>query len=207
MNVRESYDSAARVYAEHLYRELEGKPLDRHLLNRFTESVKGRGLVVDLGCGPGHIAKYLSESGVEVCGIDLSPEMIRIAREMSPGLDFRVGDMMALDIADESLAGIVAFYSIVHFDAQGIDAVFKECSRVLSSAGLILLAFHIGDEVVHADDLFGQPVNLDFRFHHPTDVMNTLKSNHLTVIESTEREPYEGAEHQSRRAYILARRD
>ena len=206
MNVKDSYDSAARAYAEHLYRELEGKPLDRHLLNRFAESLEGKGLVADLGCGPGHVSKYLSERGVEVCGIDLSPEMIRVAREMSPDLDFRVGDMLALDLSSESLAGIVAFYSIVHFDSRGIDTAFKECSRVLSHGGLMLVAFHIGDEIIHADDLFGQPVTLDFRFHQPTNVVNALQSNHFSVIESTEREPYEGAEHQSRRAYILARR-
>jgi ubiquinone/menaquinone biosynthesis C-methylase UbiE len=207
VNVKESYDSAARAYAEQLYRELDGKPLDRHLLNRFAESVRDKGLVADLGCGPGHVARYLSEQGVEVCGIDLSPEMVRIAREMSPSLDFRAGDMMALELDDESLAGIVAFYSIVHFDSGEISAAFRECSRVLSTGGLIMLAFHIGDEVVHVDDLFGQKVSLDFRFHQPRDVMRALASNRLTVIESTERAPYEGREHQSRRAYILARKD
>ena len=207
MNVQESYDSAARAYAEHLFSELDGKPLDRHLLNRLAEAVESKGLVADLGCGPGHVAGYLSERGVEVCGIDLSPEMIRVAREMSPDLDFRVGDMMSLDFADGSLAAIVAFYSIVHFDLSEVAAVLKECRRVLAPSGLMLLAFHIGDGIVHADDLFGQPVALDFRFHQPRDVVNSLKENHFKVIESSEREPYEGAEHPSRRAYILARRD
>lgn len=42
-DVRESYDSAARAYAEHLATELEHKPLDRHLLNRFAEAVRGQG--------------------------------------------------------------------------------------------------------------------------------------------------------------------
>ncbi|HEX6863269.1 MAG TPA: hypothetical protein VF414_10665 [Thermoanaerobaculia bacterium] len=53
MDVRESYDSAAQAYAEHLASELDHKPLDRHLLNRFAEETRGRGLVADLGCGPG----------------------------------------------------------------------------------------------------------------------------------------------------------
>lgn len=204
-DIQTSYDSAAAAYAEHLFTELEGKPLDRHLLNRFAESVKGNGLVADLGCGPGHVAKYLYDHGVDVCGIDLSPEMIRIARTMCPGLDFRVGDMRSLDLADESLAGIVAFYSIVHFDSSELAAVSGECRRVLASGGLMLLAFHIGDEVVHVDDLWDQPVTLDFRFHQPRDVMKALNSVNLKVIESTEREPYEGAEHPSRRSYLLAR--
>jgi ubiquinone/menaquinone biosynthesis C-methylase UbiE len=167
----------------------------------------GKGLVADLGCGPGHIAKYLQENGVQVFGIDLSPGMIRCARRMCPDIEFRVGDMASLDIADESLVGIVAFYSIVHFESSQLTTVFKECRRVLSPGGLMLLAFHIGDEIVHADDLWGQQVNLDFRFHQPCDVKASLLAAHLTVIESAEREPYEGAEHQSRRAYLLARAD
>ena len=56
MDVRESYDSAASAYTEHLASELAHKPLDRHLLNRFAEATRDGGLVADLGCGPGHVA-------------------------------------------------------------------------------------------------------------------------------------------------------
>lgn len=73
MNVRDSYDSAAEAYAQHLASELDRKPLDRHLLNRFAEEVRGRGLVADIGCGPGHVARYLHDRGVSIVGIDLSP--------------------------------------------------------------------------------------------------------------------------------------
>ena len=109
MDVRQSYDSAARAYAEHLASELDRKPLDRHLLNRFAEAVRCGGLVADLGCGPGHVARYLDAQGVRMVGIDISPGMIRVAKELHPALDFRVGDMAALDLSDASLAGIVAF--------------------------------------------------------------------------------------------------
>jgi SAM-dependent methyltransferase len=206
-SIGQSYDSAAKAYAERLFNELDAKPLDRHLLNRFAESMKGRGLVGDMGCGPGHVAKYLHLHGVEVCGIDISLEMIRIAKGMSPEIDFKVGDMLSLDIADGSFAGIVAFYSIVHFDSSELATALSECRRVIKDGGLILLAFHIGDEVIHLDDLFDRPVDLDFRFHQTANVTNALKSHRFTVIESTEREPYEGAEHPSRRSYLLARAD
>lgn len=205
MDIKESYDSAATAYAEHLFSELAQKPLDRHFLNRFAEEVGGRGLVADLGCGPGHVAKVLHEQGANVCGVDLSPEMVRCAAELCPGLEFRVGDMRALDFADGSLAGIVAFYSIVHFEPPELDPVMRECRRVLTHGGLMLLAFHVGDETVHVDDLWGRPVSLDFRFHQPNDVKSTLQSARFRVTESTEREPYEGVEYPSRRCYLLAR--
>lgn len=205
MDIRASYDSAAEAYAEHLATELDHKPLDRHLLNRFAEETRGRGLVADLGCGPGQVARYLEEQGATVVGIDLSPEMIRVATGLHPGIEFRVGDMNRLDLPGASLAGIVAFYAIVHFSPAELGAIFEEFRRVLSPGGLALISFHIGDEVVHADDLFGSPVSLDFRFHVPSAVVEALRGAQLAVIEHVEREPYEGAEYPSRRCYLLAR--
>jgi len=205
MDVRQSYDSAARAYAEHLASELDRKPLDRHLLNRFAEAVRGVGLVADLGCGPGHVARYLDAQGVRMVGIDLSPEMIRVASEFQPGIEFRAGDMRALDLPDGSLAGVIAFYAIVHFQPEELGPVFREMRRVLAPGGLALLSFHVGEEVVHLDDLFGAPVSLDFRFHVPDRVIEALESAGFTVMERIDRQPYEGAEYPSRRCYLLAR--
>jgi SAM-dependent methyltransferase len=205
MNIRESYDSAAEAYAEHLAAELARKPLDRHLLNRFAEETRGRGLVADLGCGPGHVARYLHDQGVTVVGIDLSPNMITCASRLNPGLDFKVGDMRKLDLPAASLAGIVAFYAIVHFESTELDAIMLELRRVLAPGGLALVSFHVGDQIVHVDDLFGARVNLDFRFHSPREVVDALRSAHFAVTEHVEREPYEGAEYPSRRCYLLAR--
>lgn len=205
MDVRESYDSAAAAYAEHLADELAGKPLDRHLLNRFAEGVRDRGLVADLGCGPGHVTRYLHEQGASVVGIDLSAEMIRVAARLNPGLDFRVGDMRRLDSPDAAFAGIVSFYSLVHFAPSELGTVLVEIRRVLAPGGLALFAFHAGDEVVHVDELFGAPVTLDFQFHVPERVVQVLALARLPVFERLGREPYEGAEYASRRCYLLSR--
>jgi len=205
MDISQSYDSAARAYAEHLADELAHKPLDRHLLNRFAEETRGRGLVADLGCGPGQVARYLHEQGVATVGMDLSPAMIEVARGLNPGIEFRVDDMTHPSFADASLAGIVSFYSIVHFEAAELDRVFQQMRRVLVPGGLALVAFHIGEQVVHLDDLYGAPVSLDFRFHLPSNVVEALRTAQLAVIEHTEREPYEGVEYPSRRCYLLAK--
>ncbi len=203
--VRESYDAAAAAYADHLGDELDGKPLDRHLLNGFAEAMRGRGLAADLGCGPGHITRVLHNRGLSMVGLDLSPGMIAIAASRNPGIEFRTGDMRALPFDDASLAGIVAFYSIIHFEARELPAVFREMRRVLAPGGLAQIAFHLGTEIVHRDDLFGVPVSLDFRFHERARVVAALRDADLRVIEEVEREPYPDAEYPSRRCYLLAR--
>lgn len=204
-DVRASYDAAARAYAEHVAGELAHKPLDRHLLNRFAEEVRGRGIVADVGCGPGHVAAYLHAQGAEVVGIDLSPEMVRCARELHPGLDFRTGDFTALELATGSLAGAVAFYAIVHLDPPELAPVMAELRRVVAPGGIVLVAFHAGGERLHVDELFGQAVSLDFRFHTPADVERALRAAGFAVTERVEREPYPGVEYPSRRCYLLAR--
>lgn len=205
-DIRDSYDAAAEAYADHLFDELDRKPLDRHLLNRFAESVRNRGPVADLGCGPGHVARYLHGQGVDVFGIDLSPEMVRVARERNPALEFRTGDMTALDLDDASLGGIVAFYSIVHAEMAGLAPIFSEMRRVLRPDGLALIAFHLGEEAVAVDDLFGARVSLTFRFHPRDVVVAAMTAAGLRLLEQVEREPYEGAEYPSRRCYLLAAR-
>lgn len=202
---RASYDTLASAYVEHLAGELAGKPLDRHLLNRFAEELRGRGRVLDLGCGPGHIAGYLRGQGAAVFGIDLSPEMIREARALNPGIDFSVGDMRALDLEDASIAGILAFYSLIHLDDDGIAAALKEMRRVLAPDGILLAAFHVGEETLHRDELWGHPISLDFRFLTPARIQTQLREAGFVVTESTEREPYPDAEYPSRRCYLFAR--
>jgi SAM-dependent methyltransferase len=204
--IRDSYDRVAGAYVEHLYDELARKPLDRHLLNRFAEEVRDRGLVADVGCGPGHVAGYLHEKGVQVIGIDLSPAMIRHALSLAPGIDYRTGDMRALELPDASLTGIVAFYSIVHLSDDEVATAFREFVRVLQPGGALIVAFHVGDDVVHRDEMWGQSVTLDFRFFRSEFVRAQLEQAGLRVTETTEREPYEGAEHASRRCYMFARK-
>ncbi|HXI11313.1 MAG TPA: methyltransferase domain-containing protein [Thermoanaerobaculia bacterium] len=204
-SLRTSYDSVAAAYVEHLYSELERKPLDRHLLNRFAEEVRERGMVSDLGCGPGHVARYLHDKGVQVSGVDLSPEMVRWATRLNPGMDFHVGDIRSLELADASQVGIVAFYSVIHLAPSELGLAFREFLRVLTPGGVLLVSFHVGDHVVHLDEMWERMVSLDFHFLSPAKVITELQSAGFLVTEIVEREPYEGVEYPSRRCYLFAR--
>ncbi|HYJ04279.1 MAG TPA: class I SAM-dependent methyltransferase [Chthoniobacterales bacterium] len=201
-----SYDAVADEYVRRIAGELQHKPLDRALLDRFAEATRERGPVCDLGCGPGHVARYLKERGLEVVGCDLSPKMVEAARLLNPEIIFHQADMTALDHADESWAGLVAFYSIIHIPRTEIAKTLREFRRILQPGGLLFLSFHIGDETVHLDDWWEQKVNVDFFFFQPEEIVNELQAAGFEIEETIEREPYPEVEHQSRRAYIFARR-
>lgn len=208
-STQESYDRVAADYARHYLDEFEHKPLDRELLERFAGRVveSGGGRVCDLGCGPGQVAHYLQglRMDMEVIGIDLSPAMLQQARLASPGIDFQQGNMRALDLPDGWLAGIAAFYSIIHIPRNDVTTVLKEFRRVLRVKGILLLCFHIGTEVLHAEELLGNPISLDFTFFEPDEMQSYLREAGFSVDEVIERPPYPEVEYPSRRAYIFAR--
>jgi len=205
--VQSSYDVVADEYARHIYDELRHKPLDRQLLDRFEERVRGMGLACDLGCGPGQVARYLHDRGVAVCGVDLSAGMIERARQLSPGIEFRQDDMRGLDVPAEAWAGIEAFYAIVNLPPADVERALREMLRVLRLGGLLLLTFHIGEETLHEEVLWDRPVSLDFYFFRTADVARYLTRAGFEIEEIIEREPYAPeVEYQSRRAYILTRK-
>lgn len=205
-DTRASYDSVARQYADAIAGELADKPFDRDFLDRFADLVRDRGHVVELGAGPGHVAAYLAQGGVDVSALDLSPQMVDQAKRLFPGIQAVVGDMLDLPYANGSLAGVVAFYSIVHFDDDQVATAFKEMTRVLRTGGYVALAFHVGDETVHREQWWDMPVVLDSRFLPVDLVTRLLAEAGLEVLSAEEREPYAPeVEYQSRRAYIVAR--
>jgi SAM-dependent methyltransferase len=202
--VQTTYDLVADEYGRRIFLELEHKPLDRQLLDQFAARVRAIGPACDMGCGPGHIARYLHEQGLQVMGIDLSPGMVSCARKLNPKIDFKQGDMRLLDIEDESWGGIAAFYSLIHIPRADILDVLREFKRVLRPGGWLLLAFHVGDTVVHLDEWWSHEVSVDFIFFRAEEMSGFITSVGLQVGEILEREPYPDVEHPSRRAYIFA---
>ena len=205
LETQDSYDRIAGEYARQIYHELDGKPLDRAILDRFAARLLGLGVVCDMGCGPGQIGRYLADRGLPIVGVDLSPGMLAQAATLNPDIIFRAGDMRALDEPDGAWAGIAVFYAIIHIPPGEVVAALMEMRRVLQPDGLLLLAFHTGDEVVRSEELMGQAVALDFWFYTPAQMRGWLEQAGYVVEEVIEREPYAPeVEHQSRRAYVVS---
>lgn len=162
--LRAAHDLLAAVYVERLAGLLDQMPIERALLGLFAELVRGSGTgteVGDIGCGTGRLAPYLSLQGLAPHGVDLSPEMIRVARRDHPDHPFEVADLRALPFEDASLGGVVAWYSLMYLAPEHRGAAFGELARVLEPGGHLAMAFKLGDDTLRRG---GRSLDLDIGF-------------------------------------------
>jgi SAM-dependent methyltransferase len=209
--VRAGYDAVATTYDEQFADELDHKPLERGLLEAFC-AMAPPGAIADIGCGPGHITRFLAERRGDVLGVDLSPAMIAVARRRYPRQRFEVASMLGLPYADGVWAGVVAMYSIIHLNPDELVQAFAQFARTLRPEGILLMSFHVDGpgfapgDVNHVRTFLGHTVDMDGYFVDPAEVTTDLVANGFRVLARLDREPIADIEFPSRRCYILARR-
>jgi len=143
--VRQAYASVAELYIGQFGTSQQVHADDLAFIGRHLAGRPGR--VLDLGCGPGHITDYLRSLGVDATGIDIVPEFIAHAQGAYPSGSYQLGSMEALAVADHSIAGILAWGSLIHLPPQDLDAVLAEFRRVMAPGGMLVVALFVGDAV------------------------------------------------------------
>jgi len=144
-----------------------------------------------MGCGPGHITRYLFDKGLNVFGIDISERCIQIAQTENPKMRFQVMDMARLDIADESIDGIISFYSIIHTPKRLIHILFHEFNRVLKKSGKMLVVVKKGNMEGYLDELEGFKTRLYFTNFTEEELKSYLQTCGFELIFLETRQPYD----------------
>jgi trans-aconitate methyltransferase len=169
----------------------------------FAEHV-GDGPVLDLGCGPGRITAHLAGLGLDVSGADLSPAMVAEAGRRYPDLRFTVARLDAPGVPDGSLAGLVAWYSLIHVPSVDLPRTLRAVTNALAPGGYLQLAFHHGRDHRTITEAYGHVLDLDAWHLDPDDLTPALAEVGLEVTATVVRAP-EGPE-RSAQAYLLARK-
>lgn len=145
-SVRSAYDAMAPVYRERIPDLRAEQPVDRAMITAFGEHVRSTSSrsVLDFGCGTGRLVPTLQELGLDVTGVDLSDGMVAIARTDHPEVDFHVVTPGHLPFADESFAGVLAWYSLIHVPPHELVGMLGELARVLAPGGYVLTGFQAG---------------------------------------------------------------
>lgn len=163
--VRKAYDTVAEDYGRQLPDTRAETSLDLAMIDAFAEAVTSGDdpRVLDAGCGTGRISRYLADHRCSVEGLDLSSNMVAVARRDHPGLPFTVGSLADLPYADGQFAGVMLWYSIIHTPPDGQARIFAEAARVLRPGGYLLVGFQSGEgtrDVSGAYRQFGHDIEL-----------------------------------------------
>lgn len=204
-NTRISYDTVAAGYADRVREALAGQRYLRAALALFTDSVReiGGGPVADVGCGPGHVTAHLHKLGVDAFGIDLSPEMIEIARRDHPGLRFEVGSMTDLDLPAGSLAGLLAWQSLIHIPDNEVSTVFTHFHRALRPSAPLQLLFHVGaGSQLKTEGYGGHPMKVRVHRRQPDRMATWLRDAGFEVEAQMLLDP----DGKASQAFLFARR-
>jgi len=179
----------ATLFVGDLDRDADG----RRRLAAFAEMAATRsGVVADLGCGPGHVVDHLHGLGLAAIGYDLSPGQIAQARSAFPDAQFHVGDLAALDVADSSLGGIVARYSLIHMPPSRFGDVFGEWIRVLEPGAPVLVSFFASSSAEAHGSPFDHAVVTAYVLF-PATIVRQLQDAGFTDVEFGVCDPSEGA--------------
>lgn len=166
-------------------------PIDQSLLGAFIEMIKGPSFlrVADVGCGPGRVASFMADRGLNVVGVDVSPAMLAIAMTAHPQVQFAQGQLDALPFESGGLAAVVCWYSIIYTPEDRLVETFEELARVLTPGGHLLLAFQAEGEPLHREDAFGSGLPLTSYRHSVSDVVGLLEESGFRISATVIRAP------------------
>jgi SAM-dependent methyltransferase len=203
MSISTYYNAEAPSYAQKFAHELDNKPYDRYILDRFSSLIPEKGAVCEIGCGPGQVNCYLKTRNSIRYGLDLSLHMLQESFKLEPFNLPINGNYFHMPFKNGSLDGILGFYAIVHDETSQIELLLSEVRRVLKPCGVFVFSFHIGNNRITATNT-GSTV--EYIFHDFEKVNDIVNRSNFTILESVVRFPYSDVEYPSRRAYFLLRK-
>lgn len=178
----QTWNKIAKIY--------EDKFMDLDLYNdtydTFFDLIKATSSVLEIGCGPGNISNYLLTKNptLKIKGVDISENMVTLARTNNPGAEFEIMDCRNLDRLNEKYDAIIGGFCIPYLSKADCIKLISDCKNLLHHSGLLYLSFVAGDHE-RSGYITGRPGNRTyFYFHNLGDLEKELKANSFKIIRS-----------------------
>lgn len=173
-----TYNKTAKEYAENVKGFV---PMNE--LKKFVNYIVS-GKVLDIGCGSGVGAKTIQERGLKVFGIDLSEELLKIAKLESPNSKFYLMDMMNLEFPANNFEGIWQMASLLHLEKKDVPMALNEANRVLKPKGVIYVPVKMGEgEGLEKDKRYNNALKY-YAYYQPKEIEILLENANFEVLEN-----------------------
>ncbi len=154
--------------------------------DKFCELIKtGKPNLLELGCGPGNVTKYLKQrfQDSEIVAIDLAPRMIDVARSHLSGVDFRVMDVRDIMALDLHFDAIMCSFCLPFLSKEDTQKLISDCSEKLVKDGVLYLSTMEGDESKAGFEptCFSGDSKVYFNYHQHHELEKALLDNGFIV--------------------------
>lgn len=192
------YDKIAESYANEF-----SEPSD--YIDEFLNLLTKDGRILDVGCGVGVDANHMASKGFKVIGIDLSNEMLNIAKRKFPGIKFERLDMRELSLEPGSFDGIFVAFSLIHIPKKDVPNILKRLYGFLKKDGIIYIAIQEGDsQEISVTEPLKPNEKIFLNINSSSEIKTLLKDAGFSIIKEYKRETKSKEELDFIKYFILA---
>jgi ubiquinone/menaquinone biosynthesis C-methylase UbiE len=177
----ETWDKVAKLYQD--------KFMDLDLYNdtydAFCDALpNSNSTILEIGCGPGNITKYIlgKRPDLKIEAIDISPQMIMLAKANVPTANFKVMDSREIDKLQTQYNAIMCGFCLPYLSESDCTKLISDCGKILTSDGILYLSFVEGESSQSGYQTGSSGDRTYFYYHDLEQISTQLKQQHFEQV-------------------------
>lgn len=192
------------IIAEEYNKEFGNDMSDKKYIDKFLKEVNN-GNILDVGCGVGNLTKYIKDKGFKVLGIDLSNNMLKIAKQRFPDIDFQIMDITNIKLPKHSFDALFVAYSLFHIQPSKIEDTMKGFVEILKTNGKIMLILQEGQGETIIDEPFNPTEKMYINYFTKDSIVNLLEKFNFKILHLHTRNANSSMELGNNKLFIIAK--
>lgn len=185
--VQAGYDKVADIYNTRRHMWSNKKELE-DLVHRLPPG----SAVLDAGCGSGYASLFLARRGFRVTGIDISKQMLRLAKRKVPGATFLRMDMRKIDLPEKGFDGVVCLYAIFHVPRRSHQSILFRFGSLLKRGGFLMVLMGWDDYVGFEDDYLAKGTSMYWSYFDKETNLGMIKKAGFEIVWAKEDRKHDG---------------
>lgn len=163
--------------------------------------------ILEIGCGPGNITRYLihKKSDFKITGIDVSPNMIKLAKRNNPNVDFMKMDCRGINKLNEKFDAIISGFTLPYLSEDDYSKLLSDCRKLLTTKGILYLSFVPGNYEGSGFKTGKTGDRMYIYYHEPHKLERELELNNFRIIKRFEKSYPQPEEPDLKHCILIAR--
>lgn len=177
----ETWNKVAALYEE----QFMGLDLYNDTYDVFCDLLTPNCSILEIGCGPGNITKYMLEKrpDLTVLGLDIAPNMVELARENNPSASFEIMDSREIDQLTAKFHAIISGFCLPYLSPSDCSKLIKDSPSLMNNNGSLYLSFVEGDATNSGYQKSSSGNQVYFYYHDLTLIKKDLIENDFKILE------------------------